>query len=52
MLGFFIVKMKAWIIMRIDKEILPMNEKLYKKSFNLCNFTNVRIDLISEMVFN
>jgi len=51
MLGFFIVQKKGWIIMRYDKEIIPINEKLYKKLFNLCNFKNVKLDVINGIAF-
>lgn len=37
--------------MKVEREKLEINEKLYNKLFNLCNFTNVKFEAINGIVF-
>ena len=37
--------------MKIKKEKLPLNNNLYNKLNNICNFSNIKLEVINEIIF-
>lgn len=37
--------------MKIKKEKLPLNNNLYNKLNNICNFSNIKLEVINGIVF-
>lgn len=37
--------------MKFEKEKLPLNNNLYTKLNNICNFSNIRLEVINGVIF-
>ncbi|NLD20672.1 MAG: hypothetical protein GX663_10610 [Clostridiales bacterium] len=37
--------------MKFEKEKLPLNNNLYNKLNNICNFSNIRLEVVNGLIF-